>query len=105
MSPRPIGSTTIAVLLAVARGHPYGFEIIDHTGLPSGTVYPALASLERRGFVRSRWEKEATAQREGRPRRRYYEVTADGEAQLEEAERRFSRMGFPLRPDAERAGP
>jgi len=39
------------VLQALADGHRYGFDVIDHTGLPSGTVYPALAMLTRKGLV------------------------------------------------------
>jgi PadR family transcriptional regulator PadR len=94
------------VLQALADGHRYGFDVIDHTGLPSGTVYPALATLTRKGLARSRWEDEALAREEGRPRRRYYEVTREGEAELEAALRRFGSIG--LRPlgetDPEAAG-
>ena len=68
----------MGVLQAVANGFEYGFDIIDATGLPSGTVYPALGRLERDGLVRSAWEDERKAHREGRPARRYYRVTAPG---------------------------
>ena len=95
MTPRPIGTTTIAVLQSVADGVQFGFDIIDHTGLPSGTVYPALASLERRGFVKSRWEADGVARSEGRPRRRYYRITKEGEATLSAALERLGRMGLP----------
>jgi DNA-binding PadR family transcriptional regulator len=40
-----------------------------------GTLYKALGRLEQRGLLRSRWEDDAPA---GRPRRRLYELTADG---------------------------
>ena len=94
MSPRPIGYATIAVLRALANGHRYGFDIIDHTGLPSGTVYPSLATLEGRGFATSSWEDEEIAEVEGRPRRRYYEVTTAGASALAEALERFRAMGL-----------
>lgn len=94
MSPRPIGYATIAVLQALADGHRYGFDIIDRTGLPSGTVYPSLTTLGRRGFVTSSWEDEALAEAEGRPRRRYYEVTRAGAEALDEALERFRTMGL-----------
>ena len=55
------------------------------TGLPSGTVYPTLTRMEARGYVRGVWEKEGTAEREGRPRRRYYELTPAGLRALGEA--------------------
>jgi PadR family transcriptional regulator PadR len=94
MSPRPIGYATIAVLQAVVDGHRYGFDIIDQTGLPSGTVYPSLATLGRKELVTSAWEDEEIAQAEGRPRRRYYEVTPAGAAALREALERFQAMGL-----------
>lgn len=77
--------TAVTVLQAVANGHGYGFGIIDATGLPSGTVYPALSRLERDAYVRSAWEDDRHAHRDGRPARRYYRVTASGVAALEQA--------------------
>jgi DNA-binding PadR family transcriptional regulator len=62
----------------VASGAAYGFEVIDATGLPSGTVYPALGRLERDGLVGSSWEDASIAQQEKRPPRRYYRLTAPG---------------------------
>ncbi len=94
MSPRPLGTATIAVLQALADEHRYGFDIIDRTGLPSGTVYPALATLTRKGLVRSRWESEEVARAEARPRRRYYELTPAGAAQLEAARARLLQLGL-----------
>jgi DNA-binding PadR family transcriptional regulator len=41
-----------------------------------GTLYKALARLEASGLLSSRWEDAAAA--EGRPRRRLYELTAEG---------------------------
>ena len=80
---------TALVLEALSAGHHHGFDIIDATGLPSGTVYPILRRLEDEGFVRSRWEGPAQAQREKRPPRRYYEVQAAGERWLRSARERF----------------
>lgn len=94
MSPRPLGTATIAVLQALADGHRYGFDIIDHTGLPSGTVYPALATLTRKGLVRSRWEDAGAAAAEGRPRRRNYATTPAGIEELEAARARLRKLGL-----------
>ena len=69
---------TTLVLQAIARGHRFGFEIVDVTGYPTGTVYPALRRLEHAGFVRSEWERQQVASRDARPQRRYYEITAAG---------------------------
>jgi PadR family transcriptional regulator, regulatory protein PadR len=69
---------TVAVLHAVAAGHRFGFDVVDATGLTAGTVYPALDRLEALGYLRSAWEDPGTAQREKRPPRRYFSLTADG---------------------------
>ena len=63
---------TATVLLAIRNGHRYGFDIMDATGLPDGTVYPLLRRLERRGVLEGKWEEQHEAQAERRPQRRYY---------------------------------
>jgi DNA-binding PadR family transcriptional regulator len=89
--------TLVAVLQAVADEVAYGFDVIDHTGLPSGTVYPALSRLERDGFVRSAWESDAVAFAAGRPARRYYRITAPGTRALREAVAAYHAL-LPARP-------
>ena len=73
-----LGHAATLVLQAIAGNIRYGFDIMDVTKLPSGTVYPALSSLEDQGFVRSTWESAEIARAEKRPPRRYYEITRDG---------------------------
>lgn len=80
---------TALVLQALARGFHHGFDIMDATGLPSGTVYPILRRLDREGLLKSAWEKASIAQREQRPPRRYYEITAAGQEMLAEAVERY----------------
>jgi PadR family transcriptional regulator, regulatory protein PadR len=72
---------------------------MEVTGLPSGTIYPALGRLEALALARSDWEDEQQAHRNGRPRRRYYELTAAGRRLLAEAEARYRAVGrlFPRR--------
>ena len=91
--------TALFVLQALSQGHKFGFDIMEVTGLPSGTIYPALRRLEALELVTSDWEKDLEARREGRPRRRYYELTKTGKEQLREAEARFMAVGrlFPKR--------
>jgi DNA-binding PadR family transcriptional regulator len=96
---------TTLVLQALASGYHHGFDVMDATGLPSGTVYPILRRLDRERLVRARWEKAELAQREQRPPRRYYELTAAGEAVLDTARDRYrapssiaARTGRRLRP-------
>src|SRR6185436_9350258 len=90
----PMGSGYISysaavILQALANGYIYGFDIMDATGLPSGTVYPSLRRLEQAELVISRWEEHSTAQRELRPPRKYYELTPDGDAARAEALTRY----------------
>jgi PadR family transcriptional regulator PadR len=82
---RRLSITAVCVLQAIAGGYQYGFDIIDQTQLPSGTVYPALGRLERDGLVKSAWENEQDAHAEGRPARRYYKLTAPGARALSDA--------------------
>ena len=99
---RRLSITAVSVLQAIAAGYAYGFDVIDHTGLPSGTVYPALSRLERDGYVRSAWEDEAVAHAGGRPPRRNYRVTAPGARALADATA-FYRALLPARPRAARS--
>jgi len=80
---------TAIILQAVANGYLYGFDIIDVTGLPGGTVYPALRRLEELGYLGSQWEKPTVAQQQQRPPRKYYEMTRPGREALAEAVKRF----------------
>ena len=84
------------ILQALANGYQYGFDIMDITGLPSGTVYPALRRLELAGLVRSKWEKHAIAQEEQRPPRKYYELTKQGHEALAEAVKRYRVLEQPM---------
>jgi DNA-binding PadR family transcriptional regulator len=92
MGRRQLGYATIAVLKAVRDGYGYGTDIMDRTGLPSGTVYPALSRLDERGYLRSRWEKREVADAERRPRRRYYRLTPSGQSALDAAVRRLAAL-------------
>ena len=92
MGRRQLGYATIAVLKAVRDGYGYGTDIMDRTGLPSGTVYPALSRMDERGYLRSRWEKREVADAERRPRRRYYRLTPSGQNALDAAVRRLAAL-------------
>lgn len=83
---------TALVLQAIAGGSHHGFQIMDTTGLPSGSVYPILRRLEEAGLLRARWERHEIARDEGRPPRRYYDLEAAGEAWLEAARGRFRAL-------------
>ena len=80
---------TALVLQALLDGHHHGFDIMEATNLPSGTVYPILRRLDAEGLVKSHWEKEGVARREQRPPRRYYKLSAAGRALLVKASERY----------------
>jgi PadR family transcriptional regulator len=80
---------TTLILSAVSNGYSYGFDIVDITGMPSGTVYPALRRLEDAGFLVSKWESERAAHAKNRPRRKYYELTKSGRDALVAAMKRY----------------
>src|SRR5664280_1492080 len=77
------------ILQSVDAGFIYGFSIMEMTGLPSGTVYPAMRRLERDELIRSQWEKQSIADAEQRPPRKYYKLTAAGRATLETSRKRY----------------
>jgi DNA-binding PadR family transcriptional regulator len=89
---RPLGYATLQVLQAIASGYVYGFDIMNATGLPSGTVYPALSKLEDSGFVKSKWEDLRSAKREKRPPRRSYEITGDGREAVKETIEKYRKL-------------
>jgi len=55
----------------------YGYELSKKTGLKSGTLYPILIRLNDQGFLISEWRDP---EREGRPPRHVYRLSASGRA-------------------------
>ena len=75
-------SQTVNVLMAFTNA--YGSELSGAdigrlTKLPSGSLYPILLRLEKAGWLESHWELGDPSVL-GRPRRRFYSVTALGAA-------------------------
>ena len=56
-----LSHTSAMILQAICAGHIYGYMVMEVTGLPSGTIYPALRRMERDQLVRSQWERQAVA--------------------------------------------
>ena len=83
---------TAVVLAALSSGCRYGFEIMDATGLASGTVYPILRRLEEAGMLSARWERTVDAHDEQRPPRRYYQITGSGRQAVRDAVARFPAL-------------
>jgi PadR family transcriptional regulator, regulatory protein PadR len=80
---------TALILQAIDSGFVYGFSIMEMTGLPSGTIYPALRRMEEDQLIRSRWERQAIADREQRPPRKYYQLTISGKTALGVSRKRY----------------
>ena len=84
-----LSHTAAIILQTIQAGHGYGFSIMETTGLPSGTVYPALRRLERDGLIRSQWEAQSIADAGQRPARKYYKITRSGKGTLEASQKRY----------------
>ncbi|MBV9266082.1 MAG: helix-turn-helix transcriptional regulator [Acidobacteriaceae bacterium] len=91
------------ILRAVEAGHIYGYTVMEVTGLPSGTVYPALRRLERERLIQSRWEKQSIADAALRPARKYFNLTRQGKAALDASMKRYPLLAH-LAPREEVSG-
>ena len=90
MAPIRLTHATALILQALATGRRHGFQIMEVSGLPSGTVYPVLRRLERELVVDSEWEDAETAKAAGRRVRRVYRLTESGELLAERARQRLA---------------
>ena len=90
-----LSHTAAMILQAVDAGFIYGFSIMEMTGLPSGTVYPAMRRLERDELIRSQWEKQSIADAEQRPPRKYYKLTRVGQSNARDVAQALSAAGTP----------
>jgi PadR family transcriptional regulator PadR len=67
----------LRVLLAKPLEPRYGLDISREAGLQRGTLYPALARLEKAGWLTS-FQEDIDEAAEGRRKRRYYQLTGEG---------------------------
>jgi PadR family transcriptional regulator, regulatory protein PadR len=83
----PQGTLDLLILKTLALEPQHGWALSnrirqvssDALNIQQGTLYPALHRLERRGWIRSRWETT-----DNNRRAKYYELTATGRKQLEQ---------------------
>jgi DNA-binding PadR family transcriptional regulator len=85
----------LQAMLAEPDRERYGLELATAAGLEPGTIYPILVAFENAGWLTSHAE-EIDIHAEGRPRRRYYQltpagVTIAGAAVARAAQRRTAR--------------
>jgi PadR family transcriptional regulator, regulatory protein PadR len=71
---------TAQALLSDPDGRHWGYAISKMSGVRSGVLYPILARMLKADWATVEWEDDAAA--EGRPPRRYYELTDLGRSQL-----------------------
>ena len=77
---------TALVLEALAAGRHHGWDIMDATDLPSGTVYPILRRFEEQGLIQSTWNTDGP-----RPRK-YYQTTRRGAQLLKDMESQWNEL-------------
>ena len=71
-------------LMETPREGRSGAEMSKATKVGSGTLYPMLIRLQGAGWLTSEWEMINPSEA-GRPRRRYYRLTAVGQNRAREA--------------------
>ncbi len=89
------GTLDMLILQTLKRGPAHGYGIVqalrarsgDVLQVETGSLYPALHRLERRGWVSSEWK-----QSESNQRARYYRITAAGKKQLVADVSRWEQM-------------
>jgi len=96
-----LSHTAAMILQAIHCGCVYGYNVMETTGLPSGTVYPALRRLEQDGLIRSQWERQSVADAGQRPPRKYYKLTRSGRVILEASQKRYPLLAKLVSPEVE----
>ncbi len=89
------GTVRLLILRLLDREPMYGYQMIQHLKdrsegyfqLGEGALYPLLHEMEEHRFLRAQWRDQ-----DGRPKRRYYHLTAKGRKEL--ARRLETWQGF-----------
>ncbi|MBE9565774.1 MAG: helix-turn-helix transcriptional regulator [Proteobacteria bacterium] len=79
------GTVRLLILRLLGREPMYGYQMIQHLKdrsegyfqLGEGALYPLLHEMEGQAFLRAKWQDQ-----DGRPKRRYYHLTAKGKKEL-----------------------
>jgi len=93
-------SATPLVLAILAEGDSYGYAILRRVSELSGgelqwtdgMLYPVLHRLEGQGYIKGRWGTSETGRK-----RKYYHLTARGQAQLGEQRHQWKMVDSALR--------
>jgi len=89
------GTLDMLILQTLRWGPRHGYGIAqairsgteDVLQVETGSLYPALHRVERRGWVKAEWR-----QTENNQRAKFYSLTATGKKQLAEEQGRWARM-------------
>lgn len=74
-------------LLDAPKERHWGYRLSVDSGVRSGVLYPILGRMMDEGWLTDGWEDPSEAN--GRPPRRYYEITDTGLRELGAAQSRF----------------
>lgn len=91
----PQGTLDLLILKSIALEPQHGWDISqriqqmssDILQVQQGSLYPALHRLERRGWIKGRWEVTKNNRRA-----KYYQITAAGRKQLEQETRSWRML-------------
>src|SRR5690242_3385974 len=89
------GTLDLLILRSLVFGEAHGHAIGKHIQRTSnealrvetGSLYPALHRLEKRGFIQARWETSDKGKRA-----KYYGLTAAGKRQLRHQESKWEQL-------------
>ena len=88
------GTLEYSILLMIAQGECYGYEIISRLeknpilAAKESTIYPLLRRLLKEGVLSSTWRESA----EGLPPRKYYTITDAGREYLAAMETEWGNL-------------
>ena len=88
------GTLEFSILLMIAGGECYGYEIISRLeknpilAAKESTIYPLLRRLLKEGVLSSTWRESA----EGLPPRKYYTITDAGRSYLASMETEWDSL-------------
>ncbi len=76
--------TVLQAFLDAPEDEVYGYALTQATGVKAGSLYPILDRLVSEGWLDARWE-EVDERAQGRRRRRYYRLNAEGARRARQA--------------------
>jgi len=93
----PQGTLDLLVLKSLSLGSMHGYGIAQRIRqlaeemlqIEEGTLYPAVHRIEKKGWITAEWGVSGNNRRA-----RYYSLTTEGRAQLEQEERQWEYLSL-----------